>query len=223
MAGIIQAGYVARPGEDIFPTTGSHLDVRVRKDGKYIDPATWRSGLQNLLIGEKKTPLYQQTKDGFKPGFTVTSPFGQRTAPVAGASTFHRGIDFGIAGGTPLYWRGAGAFKPGKGLGTIQTPEGFEIELLHTKGGKEANLMGQPAVAAQQATQQQPSQQTTQQLPQDINIFIDSSMLGKEEEKATPEDFLKRYALEKLAVQPSNVMGNIGTFLMQTPKKNYFA
>ena len=219
MAGIIHAGYVAKPGEDIFPTTGPHLDVRVKKGGQYINPETWRTGLQNLLIGEQKTPLYAQTKDGFKPGFTITSPYGQRSAPVAGASTYHRGIDFGIPGGTPLYWKGAGAFKPGKGLGTIQTPEGFEIELLHTKGGKEGSLMAQAPVPT--STTQQP---IAQQPPQDINIIIDSSLINKEKEaEFTPEDFLKKYAQEKLAIQPSNTMSNIGQFLMQMPTKNYFS
>lgn len=222
MAGFIQAGYIAKPGEDIFPTTGPHLDVRVKKGGQYIDPATWRSGLQNLLVGEQKTPLYSQTKDGFTPGFTITSPFGNRKAPVAGASTFHRGIDFGIPGGTPLYWKGAGSFKPGKGLGTIQTPEGYEVELLHTKGGKEASLAANQQTA--QVPAAPPQQPASVDSPQSINIVIDSSLFGKEKEKEdTAEDFLKKYAEEKLATKPSNIMGNIGQFLMNMPRQNYFA
>ena len=198
MAGILSAGYVARPGEDIFPTTGPHLDVRVKKGGKYIDPTTWRSGLQNLVIGEGKTPLFKQGKDGFTPSFPITSGFGPRTAPVAGASTFHRGVDFGVPGGTPLYWKGAGAFKPGAGLGTIQTPEGYEIELLHTKGGKAGSLamdqaMMQPAVAAQ------PQAQTQQQIigTQPINVVIDLVEDEPDKQTITPQQMLKNYIDER--------------------------
>lgn len=225
MAGIIQAGYIARPGEDIFPTTGPHLDVRVRKAGQYIDPSTWRSGLQNLLVGEKKVPLYQATKDGFKPGFTVTSGYGPRNAPVAGASTFHKGIDFGIAGGTPLYWRGAGAFKPGKGLGTITTPEGYEIELLHTKGGAAAKLAG-----AEQASQQSPQVPPPQQpaladAPQSINILIDTGGKEDDEERITPQDQLKKFISEtfKSRSQSSVNPMSMAQSLMSMPTKNYFA
>ena len=192
MASIIHAGYVAGPGEDIFPTTGPHLDVRVKKAGQYIDPSTWRTGLQNLVIGNNKTPLFQQTKDGFKPSFAITSGYGPRAAPTAGASTYHKGIDFGIPGGTPLYWKGAGAFKPGKGLGTIQTPEGYEIELLHTKGGKEA------AVAMNQVMQQPVQQQTQMMGSQPINLVID--LVDDEDDqpkRVTPQELLNNYIAER--------------------------
>ena len=218
MAGIISTGYVAKAGEDIFPTTGPHLDVRVKKGGQYIDPSTWRSGLQNLVIGEAKTPLYQQTKDGFKPSFPVTSGFGPRTAPTAGASTFHKGIDFGVPGGTPLYWKGAGAFKPGKGLGTIQTPEGFEIELLHTKGGQAASL------GNQQSPQVQPTQQPSGvDSPQSINIVIQAGGQQSQEEQ-TPEQYLKNYVAKMSQPSGGAIPVNSLVRMMQNqPATNYFA
>ncbi len=38
------------------------------------------------------------------PGYTtLTSPFGKRTSPTAGASSFHKGIDVGAPEGTKLY------------------------------------------------------------------------------------------------------------------------
>jgi len=227
MAGIIQAGYVARPGEDIFPTTGPHLDVRVKKGGKYIDPTTWRSGLQNLLVGENKTPLFKQTGDGFTPAFQITSPFGPRSAPVAGASTFHRGVDFGVGGGTPLYWKGAGAFKPGRGLGTIQTPEGYEIELLHTKGGKEASLMG----AAQMAeslpapqVQQTPQVQQGELGGQPINIVIDLVEDGGKKQ-ITPDQMLQNYIVERFNTPRRGAMApmQMAQQLLNTAPVNYFA
>jgi hypothetical protein len=196
MAGIIHTGFVAKAGEDIFPTTGPHLDVRVKKGGQYIDPTTWRTGLQNLLIGENKTPLYKQSGQQFTPAFQITSPYGPRSAPTAGASTYHKGVDFGIPGGTPIYWKGMGAFKPGKGLGTIQTPEGYEIELLHTKGGKEAAL-GMSSVAQTQAVQQQQQQGTP---GQPINIVIDL-VDGEKQERITPKQLLENYIVDRFKTQ----------------------
>lgn len=223
MAGILQAGYVAKPGEDIFPTTGPHLDVRVRKAGQYIDPSTWRSGLQNLLVGEQKTPLYQATKDGFNPSFPITSGFGARKAPVAGASTFHKGIDFGVPGGTPLYWRGAGAFKPGRGLGTIQTPEGYEIELLHTKGGKQASLASASPVNQQTPQLPPPPQPASSDAPQSINILIQTGKDDDDDEKITPQQQLKNY-IDKMfgSSGPSIDPMSIAKAITATPTAKYF-
>jgi len=227
MAGLIQTGYVAKAGEDIFPTTGPHLDVRVKKAGKYIDPTTWRSGLQNLLVGESKTPLFKQTGDGFAPAFQITSPFGPRSAPVAGASTFHRGVDFGIGGGTPLYWKGAGAFKPGQGLGTIQTPDGYEIELLHTKGGKEASLMGAPQMAQSASVsqaQQTPQVQQGELGGQPINIVIDLVEDGGKKQ-VTPDEMLQNYIVERFNARRrdgTNPMQMAQQFLNSAPV-NYFS
>ena len=36
-------------------------------------------------------------------GYTITSPFGYRKAPTAGASTYHQGIDMACPTGTPIY------------------------------------------------------------------------------------------------------------------------
>ena len=222
MAGILHAGYIAKPGEDIFPTTGPHLDVRVKKAGQYIDPATWRSGLQNLLVGEQKTPLYKQTKDGFDPAFPITSGFGPRTAPVAGASTFHKGIDFGVPGGTPLYWKGMGAFKPGKGLGTIQTPEGYEIELLHTKGGKEGAISTQQQQTAQLPPP--PQQPASADAPQSINILIETGGKDGQEERITPQQQLQNY-VEKMFGSTQSAINpmSLAKMITNQPSVNYFS
>lgn len=219
MAGIFHAGYIAKPGEDIFPTTGPHLDVRVKKDGQYIDPATWRTGLQRLKIGEQRTPLYTQGKDGFKPSFPITSGFGPRSAPTAGASTYHKGIDFGIPGGTPIYYEGAGSFKPGQGLGTIQTPEGFEIQLLHTKGGKEI-AMGMEQQTPQVSPPQQPAQTDA---PQSINIIVQTG--GDTEDKViTPQEQLNKYMAARFGERKSAIPINaLAKMIAGGEAKNYFA
>ena len=67
MAGLIPIGKIASPGEDVFATTGPHLDVRVipqfgKDKGKKINPETIRSLLQNIQAAGK--PIVQQGKDG---------------------------------------------------------------------------------------------------------------------------------------------------------------
>ena len=52
MASELSAGYVTPAGQDVFPSTGPHLDVRVSKDGKYVDPGTIRSLLTRLKVGK---------------------------------------------------------------------------------------------------------------------------------------------------------------------------
>lgn len=189
MAGIMQVGSVARSGEDVLPTTGPHLDVRVLKDGQYINPATWRSGLQRLKIGQSRTPLYSQNQGQWSAAFPVTSGFGPRSAPTAGASTDHKGIDYGVAGGEQLYWEGPGTFKPGQGYGSITTPEGYEVRLLHTKGGKETQLAGALTTESQQQ-QPAPTQRT------DLQPITIIDLRGKKKE---PKDFLTSYRDQLMA------------------------
>lgn len=210
MAGILDVGYVAKPGED-FASTGPHLDVRVLKDGKYIDPGTIRSLLTRLKVGKERTPLWQQQGTDWKPAAPITSGFGERTAPTAGASTYHPAHDYGLGAGTPLAWEGPGTFTPGKGYGTIQTtdPQGtpYEIRLLHTKGGKQADLAGQQVV-----TQQQPKGNTYIIIP------------GSTAKDGEGQDFLANYLQNVL--QPPQLKSSINPTAMlmaavnQTP--NYF-
>jgi hypothetical protein len=149
MASLTDVGYVAPAGQDVLPSTGPHLDVRVLKDGKYIDPGTIRSLLTRLKVGKERQSLWQQTGDEWKSSFPITSGYGKRSAPTAGASTFHEAHDYGVPGGTQLAWEGPGTFTPGKGYGSIQTtdPQGnpYEIRLLHTKGGKQSEVKGDVA------------------------------------------------------------------------------
>jgi hypothetical protein len=125
----VRVGRIAHPSEDVFPTTGAHLDVRVMNpNGEYINPETARSLLKNLYVSGK--PLYD--KD-FNPAAPITSRFGPRTAPVAGASTDHRGVDFAIGAGAELEWRGQGSYSFAGGIGTIKLPNGWTVKLLHTR------------------------------------------------------------------------------------------
>jgi hypothetical protein len=148
MAGLIPTGSVIDPRRDVFPTTGAHLDVRVipqfgTQKGKKINPKTARTLLQNVLIGKDKTPLVQQQGQDWKWNFPITSEYGKRAAPTAGASTFHEGIDVSLGAGTPLAYKGYGTYRPDRGFGSLMTtdPQGnpYEIRFLHTEpGGKAA-------------------------------------------------------------------------------------
>jgi len=149
MAGLIPLGTIVDPSKDVFPSTGAHLDVRVipqfgPQKGKKIDPRTARTLLQNVLIGTDKTPLVQKEGDNWKWKFPVTSEFGKRAAPTAGASTYHEGIDIGVGAGTPLTYKGAGTYRPDHGFGALSVADAqgnpYEIRLLHTAPGKAASV-----------------------------------------------------------------------------------
>lgn len=130
----IAAGRIAYPHEDVFPTTGPHLHVRVLRNGEDVNPEYTRSILKNLYAGGK--PLYALQGSNWNPSYPITSRFGPRTAPTAGASTYHRGVDYGIPAETGLEWRGPGRYRPERGYGVIETtdPQGqpYEIRLVHT-------------------------------------------------------------------------------------------
>jgi len=188
----LEAGYITPSGEDILPTNAPHLDVSIKSGDKYIDPGSLRSLLTRLKVGKERKPLWQQQGEEWKPSFAITSGFGPRKPPVPGASSWHPAHDYGIAGGTPLFWEGPGTFTPGKGYGTIKTTDSqgkpYEIKLLHTKGGK-------PSAVAGQSTQptQPPTQQTAGRLP-DTYIFIGDQRRKKE----GPQDFLSSYIDQSL-------------------------
>jgi hypothetical protein len=211
-------GYVAKPGEDIFPTTGPHLDVRVLKDGQYIDPGTIRSLLTRLKVGKERKPLWQQQGEQWNPAYPITSGYGKREAPTKGASTYHLGHDYGIEGGAPLAWEGPGTFTPGRGYGSIKTTDAqgtpYEIRLLHTIGGKKSE---QPA--AQTLPQQQPNQQ-----PGDTFIILPG---GGGTQKQGGNDFLSAYVQQLMSAESPQIksMINPAQLLMgafnQTP--NYLA
>lgn len=218
MASITSVGQVISPKEDIFPTTGAHLDVRVLKDGKYIDPGTIRSLLTRLKVGKEQKPLWQQTGTEWKPGYAVTSGYGKREAPTKGASTFHLGQDYAVGEGTPLAWEGPGQYIPGRGYSTIKTtdPQGtpYEVRLLHTKPGKAANIPGQ----APPAPQLPAPQQTTG----DTYIFV-----GGQPKKKESEDFLSSYVRDSLMGSMPEIQSTINPTAMlmqafsQTP--NYMS
>lgn len=136
-------------------STGPHIHKYVKdlKTGKYIDPATIKSALTGVQIGEKRIPLVRRTSTGgfeWNPdtGLTITSSFGPRPAPKGGASTFHQGIDFAGNTGTPVYMQGYGKALPipsAGGYGELMTfktgDNKYELGFGHmSKLGPEAQV-----------------------------------------------------------------------------------
>jgi murein DD-endopeptidase MepM/ murein hydrolase activator NlpD len=118
--------------------TGAHLDVRWA-DGRPITAAD----ADRFIRVAGQVPS----------SFGVTSGYGPRVAPVAGASTFHKGIDFGTPAGKPITLTGGArlvgsmteAQSRGGGIvGIINTPMG-QMKLLHLEKVLGGNMQGAAA------------------------------------------------------------------------------
>lgn len=191
----LPVGIVTPTGQDVLPSTGAHLDVRVWDPGanKYLNPESIRSLLTRLKVGPKYTPLWEQKGNDWSAAYPITSGYGPRSAPAKGASTFHPAHDYGVPGGTQLAWEGPGTFKPGNGYGEIETTDAqgrpFIVKLLHTKGGKAGGLAAQTASA--------PSVSPSGEV---INNYFLGGIPGQED-KLNPFDFLSAYKSKRLGVQ----------------------
>lgn len=103
--------------------TGAHLDIRVSGGGRRLTDAE----LARFQAGGKQLSAYRKT-----------SEYGNRKAPTAGASTFHRGVDFAMPVGTPITTKVAikdiKSFYDSKGGGYVQRilfADGLSVDLLH--------------------------------------------------------------------------------------------
>ena len=70
-------------------------------------------------------------------GYVLTSPFGNRTSPTAGASSYHQGVDLSAPAGTPIYAARSGRVSVagyGSAAGyyvTINHMDGFSSIYMH--------------------------------------------------------------------------------------------
>jgi len=101
-------------------SSGAHFDVR-RQDGSYISPEQARA-LFEASVGKQ---------------LQLTSSYGPRKAPVAGASTFHRGVDLAGPANTPLnlakgYSMTGAGMKGGLGYAaSVRGPQGEMYDVGH--------------------------------------------------------------------------------------------
>lgn len=69
--------------------------------------AKYQEHLKNLALTGKNPPSDAKWITPVS-GYRISSAFGNRTAPTAGASTYHQGVDMACPSGTPIYATRAG-------------------------------------------------------------------------------------------------------------------
>lgn len=116
--------------------TGAHLDVRYggSRDGQKVSP----EHIARLQAGGKSLSNYR-----------VSSDYGQRKAPTAGASSFHKGIDFAMPVGTPITTnvavkdvKTAYDSKGGGYYSTVTFEDGVVLKLLHQSPSMQSKVKG---------------------------------------------------------------------------------
>ncbi|USA54574.1 tape measure protein [Acinetobacter sp. C32I] len=119
--------------------TGAHLDVRYggSRDGQKVS----KEHLARLQAGGKALSSYR-----------VSSDYGQRKAPTAGASSFHKGIDFAMPVGTPITTtvavkdvKTAYDAKGGGYYSTVTFEDGVVLKLLHQAPSMMSKVKGGPS------------------------------------------------------------------------------
>ena len=204
MAGIQYFGQVGSTGT----STGPHKHVYVKDlaTGKYLDPSTIRTPLLGLRIGEKKIPALIKTAEGkidFNPtaGITLTSRYGPRSAPTAGASSFHQGEDWALPEGTPIYYEGGGKYIPkanqgGFGnLATLVTGDNkYEIGLGHMKTLGGASELPPTTLPVDTSNQTESG---------DLSTLLSLLQLTKPKQKTLQESLLEQTLGEALTPKPS--------------------
>ena len=104
-------GYSGKTGSRV---TGAHLHFETRRNGVSVDP------LDVLSTGD--VPPVEDFMG------TMGSPFGQRVDPITGGIGNHRGIDFRVSEGTPVYAVRAGRVT----RASYSTTYGNVVYIQHT-------------------------------------------------------------------------------------------
>ena len=202
--------------------TGPHIHQYVKdlQTNQYIDPRFFQSPLLDVRIGEKEFPLAIKNAQGqitFNPaaGATVTSEFGPRPAPTAGASTDHKGRDIALPYGTPVKYVGSGQYVPESGvqgfgnLGKIITPDKrYEIGFGHLSS------LGAPTATTPGATTDSSYQDSQQRTKDLLEAFMYGAKFGGG--SAEPQTTAQSFA-DQMKAQMIQSLLNGGTQTAYTP------
>ncbi len=124
-------------------STGPHAHWEVMKDGKRFPLSKARKDVGQFIQfrlpnQENWQQLYSPESQGFKlnPAATITSPMGPRKAPSPGASTNHKGEDYGFPEGTSLRFLGQGSISTHSGQGaagnvSVLRTGPYELQTFH--------------------------------------------------------------------------------------------
>jgi len=238
VANFIPIGAVIDPSKDRFATTGPHADIRVipqfgENKGQKIDPKTARSILQNVVIGDNNIPLVQQNEKGqWSWNYPITSGFGPRSAPTAGASTFHSGIDIGLGTGTKIGYKGKGSFVPGDGMGTLSVTDAqgrpYDVQVLHLDPSKKmGSSMNDTMTTSSIMNPNAPlSQIPYSELERERDIyqayaqgFLDSRGGKRETEKSTRDSLIDNLKMQLIqqAINPFGGDDFLGSYVNSSP------
>lgn len=81
------------------------LDEIARVEARYEEVKGQEELIKQIQAGQHPTAGSWITP---VTGYVITSPFGNRESPTAGASTYHQGVDFSLSEGSPIYASRAG-------------------------------------------------------------------------------------------------------------------
>lgn len=85
----------------------SELMTEIAQKQKELQAAQYKEELVKMALRGENPPSNATWLEPVS-GYTISSPFGNRKAPKAGASTYHQGIDMACPSGTPIYATRAG-------------------------------------------------------------------------------------------------------------------
>lgn len=160
--------------------SGAHLDIRASGGGRRLTSAE----LARFQADGKPLTAYRKTSD-----------YGYRgDIGVAGASKYHRGIDFAMPVGTPITTKVAikdiKSFYDSKGGGYVQRilfADGLSVDLLHQSPASKGIKGGSSGINTPYAKAQDETSQLIAQ--QQAEAAKDAQQQAKEAERAAKEQF----------------------------------